>query len=116
MTSYNKTAKRPVKFLSFEESERKDIASRMSKEAFSKGMTLYNCCNEDIASMAPEIKKAHCIDNEILARTDRFGVHRSLKPAPSRKGCGCYKSRDIGSYSLACAHGCLYCYANPRIG
>jgi hypothetical protein len=28
--------------------------------------------------------------------------------------CGCFESRDIGSYNPACRHGRLYCYANPR--
>jgi len=34
-----------------------------------------------------------------------------LADQPSRDGCGCVASVDIGAYD-SCSHGCLYCYAN----
>ncbi|MBD3393717.1 MAG: DUF1848 family protein [Chitinivibrionales bacterium] len=114
MTLYRKTTRRAVEFLPFSEEERADIALRMSEAARDAGMVLCNCCNEDVPRLAPEIEQAHCVDDRILAATDRFGVHRRLKPAPTRDGCGCCESRDIGSYSPPCPHGCVYCYANPQ--
>jgi len=113
MSLYNKTKHRPVVFLPFEENDKKRIASAMLAAASAYGLTLYNCCNEDVVRIVPGIQKAHCIDDAILRQTDRFGMHRPLRPGPTRTGCGCFESRDIGSYSPACPHGCLYCYANP---
>jgi hypothetical protein len=113
MTGYNKLRRRSVEFGQFTEQEKKEIGERMLEATRKTGMQLYNCCNEEIPRLVPGIRQAHCVDERILAETDRFGVHRSLKPRPTRNGCGCYESRDIGSYDPPCAHGCLYCYANP---
>jgi DNA repair photolyase len=113
MSLYSKTKNRTIQFLPFSEEQKIRIASSMLKAAQSAGMTLYNCCNEEVLGLVPGIQKASCVDEEILKKTDRFGVHKSLKPGTTRNGCGCFKSRDIGSYNPACGHGCLYCYANP---
>jgi hypothetical protein len=115
MTLYSKTKSRPVQFLGFSDEEKKTIAADIFRAASRSGMTLYNCCNEEVPRLVPQVKIAHCVDDEILRETDRFGVHRPLKPAPTRAGCGCFESRDIGSYSPACRHGCVYCYANPAL-
>ena len=113
MSSYAKTTKRSIKFLPFSDEEKLSIAGSMLKAAQQSSITLYNCCNPEIIRLIPEIKKAHCIDEELLAATDRFGIHQSLKPKPSRNSCGCFESRDIGEYNPPCNHGCRYCYANP---
>jgi hypothetical protein len=113
MSMYAKTRRRAVRFLPFESGERREIAARMESAARDAGVQLFNCCNDDIPGLVPSIQKAGCVDNALLEQTDRFGVHRTLKPAPSRKGCGCFESRDIGSYEPPCPHGCVYCYANP---
>ncbi len=41
---------------------------------------------------------------------------KALKPKPTREGCGCIPSNDIGAYD-ACPTGCRYCYAtkHPRL-
>jgi hypothetical protein len=113
MTFYQKFKTRDVKFLHFTIEEKLHISRRMLAACTEAGMTLFNCCNHEIIEMVPGIQAAHCIDENILRRTDRFGVHRSLFLKPTRKGCGCFESRDIGSYQWKCPHGCLYCYANP---
>lgn len=77
----------------------------------SYGYDLYACANDDLTNIAG-IKKAHCIDKDIL--TELFGKCTTSKDSGQRKSCGCVKSKDIGGY-LTCNHGCVYCYANPLI-
>jgi hypothetical protein len=115
MTSYTKLRNRPVHFEPIATPHRLVIAEALRDEAAVAGITLYNCCNTDIHGAVAGIEQAHCVDERLLARTDRFGVHRPLKKRPTRRGCGCYESRDIGSYTPPCAHGCLYCYARPAL-
>jgi hypothetical protein len=115
MTFYEKLKGRGVVFAPFSMEEKKDICRRMLSACSQTGMTLYNCCNREIPGLVPGIRIAHCIDEAILRATDRFGVHRPLSTKPTRDGCGCFESRDIGSYRPGCPHGCLYCYAHPQI-
>ena len=113
MSDYNKLAGRGVVFGQFTDEEKAGIAKRMLDAAIVAGITLWNCCNSEIPNLVSGISMAHCIDDELLKNTDRFNIHRDLAMKPTRKGCGCYESRDIGSYLQKCPHGCLYCYANP---
>ena len=113
MTRYAKLLKRDAVFGEFDESEKADMALRMLSAATGAGMVLYNCCNPEVLGLAPGIRQAHCIDGGVLRKTDRFGVHPSLSLKPTREGCGCFESRDIGSYLQRCLHRCAYCYANP---
>ncbi len=73
------------------------------------GIGLYACC-EEILLQVPGINQAHCADPLLLYALfpQKF---QKLKPAPTRKSCGCSASRDIGAYDT-CIHGCVYCYAN----
>jgi hypothetical protein len=113
MSYYNKLAGRGVVFGQLTNEEKAGIAKRMLDTTIQANMTLWNCCNSEIPNLVPGIRVAHCIDDELLKNTDRFHVHRTLPLKPTRKGCGCHESRDIGSYLQKCPHGCLYCYANP---
>lgn len=114
MTMYKKLAGRQVLFLPFAEPEKREIAGAMLRAARQAGMMLFNCCNSEVPALVPGIEKARCVDAELLAQTDRFGIHRPLAGKPTRPGCGCHESRDIGSYRQQCLHACRYCYANPR--
>jgi hypothetical protein len=72
------------------------------------GIQLFTCCEDEVGAAAG-VPKGHCIDAELLRRlypTQEFPE----KIRPSRKQCGCYLSRDIGSYRT-CNHECVYCYA-----
>jgi hypothetical protein len=115
MSDYNKLRRRPVRFLNIETEERVAIAGRMLSAAESQGVRLYSCCNPEIPELITGIDKAHCVDETILRETDRFEKHECLESKPTRVGCGCFESRDIGSYDPPCPHGCLYCYANPLV-
>lgn len=87
---------------------KRGYAQRLAPIAEKNGIRLLACCNEYLVS--DNIQKASCIDGQRLARL--FGDHSiNLKPAPTRDGCGCTSSIDIGSYDT-CPHGCIYCYAN----
>lgn len=113
MTGYAKLKGRGVQFAAIGEEERTDITSQMLEAARAENVLLFNCCNKEVPRMVPGIAPARCVDDDLLLSTDRFGVHRPLKPKPTREGCLCAESRDIGSYVDPCAHGCVYCYANP---
>jgi len=68
------------------------------------------CCQPDLAD-GGAIVPARCVDAglfDILYGARLAGLPRD---AGQRPGCGCSRSTDIGSYSLPCRHGCLYCYA-----
>ncbi len=113
-TLYAKLSGRSVvHFIPFSLAEKQKLATAMGRAARTHGIELFVCSNQEIAAATPGLKIARCVDQELLAGTDRFGVHRSLVEKPTRKGCGCHASRDIGAYSQPCGHGCLYCYANP---
>lgn len=88
--------------------ERLDLALEMAHIASDHGFSLAACCNADLLS--GPVAKAHCVDP---ARLIRLGAQlpERVPAAPSRPGCGCHRSVDIGAYDL-CPAGCLYCYAN----
>ncbi len=113
MSHYPKLKKRDVLFDDFDEQERTALGKELLYATLKAGIKLYNCCNPEVLGLVPDILQAHCIDDELLRETDRFGVHPKLFLKPTRKGCGCFESRDVGSYLQKCLHRCMYCYANP---
>jgi len=113
MTPYAKLQGRGVRFVPFAAEEMRAIAGTMAAAAATYGVSLHNCCNPEVLVSGSPIRQAHCIDDQLLARTDRFNRHTPLQEKPTRPGCGCAASRDIGSYRQRCPHGCRYCYANP---
>ncbi|MGB9620066.1 MAG: DUF1848 family protein, partial [Armatimonadota bacterium] len=90
--------------------ERVEIANILADIASQFGIDMLSCCGDYL--VGGKIKKAHCIDAELLHSLfpDRIG---RLHKIPSREGCGCAESTDVGAYDT-CAHGCVYCYANSR--
>src|SRR5271157_424870 len=105
--------KRQFEFIEPAVEQRISIANNLARIARDLGIIVYSCCNDDILR-GDIILKSSCIDEELLSRL--FGEPASIEhDAGQREACGCTKSRDIGSYDMACKHGCVYCYANPKI-
>lgn len=92
------------------EEEKISLAHDLAGIALEHGITTFACCNDLLLSPDSSVRKAHCIDGELLARLFPE-KERVTRVAPTRKECGCTISRDIGSYQT-CPHGCIYCYAN----
>lgn len=88
--------------------EKRDLAEKLAGIAESRGMTLHVCCGHEMVGGA--VAKAHCIDGDVLSRLYP-GEEWKGRARPTRKGCGCTESTDIGAYDT-CPHGCIYCYAN----
>lgn len=75
--------------------EFRDIANRY-------GITLYACCEDALRDAG--VEKARCVDASLL------GVDVERRRKPTRPGCGCMQSIDIGAYDT-CRFDCAYCYA-----
>jgi hypothetical protein len=88
--------------------EKEELAWAMARLARDFGMELMACCQEEL--VGDGIHKARCVDGELLSELspNRPPV---VTPRPTRPGCGCTASRDIGMYDT-CPMGCMYCYAN----
>ena len=97
--------------------EKLSLVEEMVRIAGSYGMTLYTCCDEALAlnrsgsGLAVRgVRPAQCVDGKLLYELFPHKP-RQTKVVPTRKGCNCVQSRDIGAYDT-CPHGCVYCYAN----
>jgi len=97
-----------IKVIDLEECQKLSLASKLTDIAQEYGIQMYTCCG-DYLRADPRIKKAHCVDGEILEQLYP-GCHKGSEK-PTRKECGCTESTDIGKYDT-CPHGCIYCYAN----
>ncbi|MBF0290709.1 MAG: DUF1848 domain-containing protein [Nitrospinae bacterium] len=88
--------------------EMKAFAIAMGDVARSRGLRIAACCEPDVEGH--EIPRASCVDSVRLSQVTGKDLRR-LPPAPTRAGCGCRASRDIGAYDT-CPLGCAYCYAS----
>jgi len=91
--------------------QQRKIAKKINDIAKKYGITIYSCCNDKIVT--DDIKKAHCVDAELIFKIFKIN-YKFPKINPTRKECGCYDSKDIGTYDT-CPHNCIYCYANTNI-
>jgi hypothetical protein len=88
-----------------------EIANMLSEIAQDDGIKVYSCCSDYLVHGL--INKASCIDGKLIVDlfyNDKI-VDFKNKIKPTRDGCGCYESIDIGEYNT-CGHNCVYCYAN----
>ncbi len=87
-----------------------ELAGELAEIAEQHGIEMFSCCGDYL--LGPKIKKARCIDGDLIR--DLFGVRDvAFERGPTREGCGCTYSVDIGAYDT-CPHGCVYCYANAN--
>lgn len=85
-----------------------NFVRRLKQIASQHSIRLFTCCENDIAD-AGGITRGHCVDARLLQRLYP-DIAFTTEIRPTRRECGCYFSRDIGTYNR-CRHRCLYCYA-----
>jgi len=87
-----------------------ELANRLASLAEARGIRMYSCCGDSL--VGNRIQEAHCIDGTLIEQLF-FPEGLSYAKKPTRQGCGCTESVDIGTYDT-CPHGCVYCYANAN--
>ncbi|HMF32485.1 MAG TPA: DUF1848 family protein [Candidatus Lokiarchaeia archaeon] len=88
---------------------------KLAKLCENLGIEMHGCCNPDLENMGiPNVAMGRCIDGEVLSGLAGKGS-TTQQDTGQREACRCTRSRDIGRYDFECKHGCLYCYANPRV-
>ncbi|MBN2544349.1 MAG: DUF1848 family protein, partial [Spirochaetes bacterium] len=87
-----------------------NFANQLADIADSYNVKIYSCCGDYLVQN--KIKKASCIDTQIIS--ELFNDKNIYKTKPTRKECGCAQSVDIGHYN-SCMHNCVYCYANLNL-
>lgn len=91
--------------------EQKDLILALNRIANTNQIKMYACAEDKIQQVVSGIEKAHCVDADLVERVCSGTNSQKFTTVPSRIGCGCIESRDIGYYD-SCPHGCVYCYAN----
>ncbi|MFH1155636.1 MAG: DUF1848 family protein [Pseudomonadota bacterium] len=101
-------------------SEKVALLTQMHQTLAPLGIALFSCCEPEVLSGLPgtvPVRPGACISGHHLR--ELFGgnpVTARDSGQRTRKGCGCTRSWDIGSYDLhPCHHNCLYCYASPAM-
>jgi len=95
--------------------EKIEAACRLAKIAEKWKLRLF-ACSQNFLTRVPGIQASSCIDGRLLQELHPRQDPVSLaKDKSQRPECGCTESVDIGSYTQSCPHGCLYCYANPKV-
>jgi hypothetical protein len=93
-------------------SRRLALAEELKTIAESYNMGIYSCCNSELLQV-PGILEGRCIDGNLLNTLDP-SQSVSRRKCPTRQGCGCSYTIDVGDYNQQpCYFGCMYCYANP---
>jgi hypothetical protein len=110
-----RAAARGLAFIDPPDEEKRARAAGMAAFAAAHGLVLHACCQQVLAGvpgLEPSASNDGRLHEELHPRREAVSFR---KDRGQRTDCRCTESRDIGSYSQACPHGCVYCYANPKI-
>ncbi|OGD19677.1 MAG: hypothetical protein A2W03_06920 [Candidatus Aminicenantes bacterium RBG_16_63_16] len=112
--SRRRAARQGFGFIDPPEAEKIRAAHVLAGIARERGLRLYSCSQNYLAAV-PGVEPSACIDGRLLQslHPGQEGVS-TAKDRSQRSECRCTESVDIGSYTQACPHGCVYCYANPK--
>ena len=111
-----RASRRGFSFVDPPDAEKIALAAGLAARARTLGLGIY-ACSQPLLAAAEGIAPSSCIDGRLLESLHPNREPVSLKKdRTQRAGCLCTESKDIGSYTQACPHGCVYCYANPVIG
>lgn len=89
--------------------DRDRLAAALGHIAAEHGIPIQTCGNNGLWPQYG-INTSGCTTLRMLG--DANGVEfKKLKHKGQRAGCGCFESRDVGTYD-SCPNGCRYCYAN----
>lgn len=89
--------------------DRDRLAAALGHIAAEHGIPIQTCGNNGLWPQYG-INTSGCTTLKMLG--DANGVEfKKLKHKGQRAGCGCFESRDVGTYD-SCPNGCRYCYAN----
>ena len=94
-------------------SKKKEILNKLLEICNKHEMQMKACCQPDLLEING-IEQAHCVDANKIEQIIGEKISK-VKDTGQRKGCGCFKSKDIGGYTgiFRCKHNCDYCYASP---
>lgn len=95
-----------------EDDEKIELARELHEMAWAHDIRLISCCYPRLESAG--LKAGRCVDPDLIRALRPDLPDLKLKARPTREGCGCVKSRDIGAYDT-CLCGCTYCYATQKI-
>jgi len=98
---------RGVKYFNPDPKTLGDLADRLWLIAHRYGIRVTACCEPELNSGC--VTSSSCIDPARLR--DITGKKLDDTASPTRKGCLCATSKDIGAYDTCLAR-CAYCYAN----
>ena len=113
-TLYGKVLRRPVRWYDPSAPERERIAADLRDLARLYRLDLVACSDPSLEQGG--IPRKGCIDGSALSSLHPQRTQASLRrDRGQRRDCLCTESVDIGSYTMRCPGGCLYCYAHPQL-
>jgi len=95
-----------------DDEEKISLARELKEMAAARGVELVSCCYPLLERAG--VSAGSCVDPGLIGRLRPDLAGLKLKPGPSRDGCRCAASRDIGAYNT-CLHACAYCYATDGV-
>jgi hypothetical protein len=84
------------------------LIKELGKIASENEILLNSCCDPFLSGN--NIPEGTCINPEWFGADHLMNKNLKFKRKPSRAGCNCFESTDIGAYDT-CLSGCSYCYA-----